>query len=91
MRKPHFTPLDVLLLVTWILSESNDYLLQSHHHHQYKLEICYASAFGSFILLIILNTFSFTSFILLRTHFLPNGSYAALQLPPPLLILMSNG
>ena len=39
----------------------------------------------------ILNTFRFTSPILLETNILPNGSSMVLQLPLDLFILLMNG
>ena len=51
-------------------------------------KLCSAVIFDLFIPLIILNTFRFTSFILLGTYIQPNGSSIELQLPSQLFTLM---
>ena len=47
---------------------------------QTNIEICFVNVFDSFILVIILNTFKFKSFVLFRTHILSRISSRVLQL-----------
>ena len=58
-----------------------------HHHfptmhfYSHSYDICFVDELEWFILLIILITLKFTSFVLFGTHFLPHGSSKVLQLP----------
>ena len=46
-----------------------------------KYEICFASVFDPFVLVIMLKTFEFTFFVLFGTHILLDKSSRILQLP----------
>ena len=56
-----------------------------------KYEICLVGLFNSFILVIILKTFEFTSSVLFATHILLDKSVILLQLPLHLSKLTMDG